>query len=212
MTRRELRRPAPLLLAFLLCAPLCLHVGAQMGPMNSTGMFLMGDASGTSLNPQSWDMPMLIRNRAGWNAMFMGSAFVSDVQQSGPRGGDKLFSTNWFMASVSHKLGHRASIDITVMLSLEPATVTTREYPLLFQTGETAYGKPIVDGQHPHNFVMGAGVHYAREISSALTLSLYAAPVGDPRSALSRSPIALPPWKSSGADLASSAGFHAYLG
>ena len=40
------------------------------------------------------------------------------------------------------------------MLSLEPATVTDRRYPELFQTGETAYGKPIVDGQHPHDFVM----------------------------------------------------------
>jgi len=156
--------------------------------MNSTGMFLMDDASGTSLNPKAWDMPMLIRNHAGWNTMFMGSAFLADIQQSGPRGGDKLFSTNWFMASVSHKLGHRASLDIAVMLSLEPATVADRRYPLLFQTGETAFGQPIVDGQHPHNFVMGAGVHYAREISSGLTLSLYAAPVGDP----ALGPVAFP--------------------
>ena len=28
------------------------------------------------------------------------------------------------------------------MLSLEPATITDRRYPLLFQTGETAFGKP----------------------------------------------------------------------
>ena len=48
------------------------------------------------------------------------------------------------------------------MLSLEPATVTDRRYPLLFQTGETAYGKPIVDGQHPHNLIMALGFHYAR--------------------------------------------------
>jgi hypothetical protein len=31
------------------------------------------------------------------------------------------------------------------MLSLEPATVTDRRYPELFQTGETAYGVPLVD-------------------------------------------------------------------
>jgi hypothetical protein len=159
-----------------------------MGPMNSSGMFLMDDASGTSLNPKSWDMPMLLRNYSGWNAMFMGSAFLSDIQQSGPRGGDKLFSTNWLMASASHKAGHHASFDVVVMLSLEPTTITDRRYPLLFQTGETAYGKPIVDGQHPHNFVMGAGIHYAREISSGLTLSLYAAPVGDP----ALGPVAFP--------------------
>ena len=33
---------------------------------------------------------------------------------------------------------------------------------LLFQTGETAYGIALVDAQHPHNFIMGLGFHYAR--------------------------------------------------
>src|SRR6185437_2584751 len=52
--------------------------------------------------------------------------------------------------------------------------------PLLFQTGETAYGMPLADAQHPHNFVMSAGLHYARDLGSGVTLELYAAPVGDP--------------------------------
>ena len=66
------------------------------------------------------------------------------------------------------------------MLSLEPATITGRRYPLLFQTGETAYGKPIVDGQHPHNFIMGLGFHYARRVGETPRLEIYFAPVGDP--------------------------------
>ena len=66
------------------------------------------------------------------------------------------------------------------MLSLEPATITDRRYPLLFQTGETAYGVPLVDGQHPHNFIMGLGFHYARELGGNTVLDLYFAPVGDP--------------------------------
>ena len=44
----------------------------------------------------------------------------------------------------------RHSISARTMLSLEPLTVTERRYPELFQGGETAYGLPIVDGQHPH--------------------------------------------------------------
>jgi hypothetical protein len=159
---------------------LCLSAKAQMGPMNSTGMFLMDNSSGTALNPKAWEMPMVARNRAGWNGMFMASAFLADIQQSGPRGGDKLFSPNWFMASASHRAGHKASFDVVIMLSLEPATVTDRRYPLLFQTGETAFGHALTDAQHPHNFVMSAGVHYARDIGAGLTLQLYAAPVGDP--------------------------------
>jgi hypothetical protein len=66
------------------------------------------------------------------------------------------------------------------MLSLEPATVTGRQYPLLFQQGETAYGKPIADGQHPHDFVMEFGALYDLHLGDQTLLSFYLAPVGDP--------------------------------
>jgi hypothetical protein len=72
------------------------------------------------------------------------------------------------------------TFSIRTMLSLEPATVTGREYPELFQTGETAFGKPIVDGQHPHNFVMEAALDYRHPIGEHASWELYAAPVGDP--------------------------------
>jgi hypothetical protein len=65
-------------------------------------------------------------------------------------------------------------------LSLEGATIADRRYPLLFQTGETAYGQPIVDGQHPHNLIMGLGFHYVRELGADTRLEVYFAPVGDP--------------------------------
>jgi hypothetical protein len=58
--------------------------------------------------------------------------------------------------------------------------VTGRQYPLLFQQGETAYGKPIVDGQHPHDFVMELAALYDWRWSKGNLLSLYVAPVGDP--------------------------------
>src|SRR5579863_5592425 len=122
--------------------------GMNMVEMNPASMYLMNFASGTSSNPASWPMPMQITHFGSWNTMFMGSGFVVDTQQSGPRGGDKLYSPNWFMASTEHRVGERGAFQIDLMLSLEPATITGERYPLLFQTGETAYGKPIVDGQH----------------------------------------------------------------
>jgi len=60
------------------------------------------------------------------------------------------------------------------------ATVTDRRYPLLFQIEETAYGVPLVNAQHPHNFIMGLGFHYTREVSEDTILDAYFAPVGDP--------------------------------
>jgi hypothetical protein len=66
------------------------------------------------------------------------------------------------------------------MVSLEPATVTKRLYPLLFQQGETAFGKPINDGQHPHDFFMELAALYDVRLGEHALLSFYAAPVGDP--------------------------------
>jgi hypothetical protein len=58
--------------------------------------------------------------------------------------------------------------------------VTGRYYPELFQQGETAFGKPIVDGQHPHNFFMEVAALYDLKLGENGLLSFYVAPVGDP--------------------------------
>jgi hypothetical protein len=155
--------------------------------VESPDVYLMNVASGTSQNPASASMPMLMRADGSWLLTLMGQAFLVDTQQSGPRGGDKLYSTNWIMGSASHRL-IGGSLLLQAMLSLEPATVTDRRYPELFQTGETAYGIPLVDGQHPHNFVMGLGAHYAHRMGEAVMLDLYYAPVGDP----ALGPVAFP--------------------
>lgn len=160
--------------------------------MNEAGMYLMDSASGTSRNPASWSMPMLMRRAGSWNLMLMGQAFILDTQQSGPRGGDKFYSANAFMFSAGHNLWG-GSLMLQSMLSLEPATVSNRSYPLLFQTGETAYGRPLVDAQHPHNFFMALGAQYAHKVGDSM-LQLYYAPVGDP----ALGPVAFPHRASAG--------------
>jgi hypothetical protein len=147
--------------------------------VDSPDVYLMNVASGTSRNPESASMPMLMRPDGRWLLSLMGQGFLVDTQQSGLRGGDKLYSTNWIMGSASHPLAG-GSLLLETMLSLEPATVTDRRYPELFQTGETAYGVPLVDAQHPHNFVMALGAHYAHRIGETVMLHFYYAPVGDP--------------------------------
>ena len=135
--------------------------------------------SGTDAEPNSTPIPMLMTIQHGWMFMFHGEAFLSDIQQSGPRGADKLFSTNWFMPMAQRPFG-RGTLTLRTMLSLEPASVTDRRYPELFQQGETAYGLPLVDGQHPHNFFMEIAAFYDYKLSEGSLLSIYAAPVGDP--------------------------------
>src|SRR5205807_3742180 len=125
--------------------------------------------------------------------MFMASAFLVDTQQSGPRGHDKFYAPNWFMTSGERSAG-KGSLMLQLMLSLDPATITNRRYPELFQTGETAYGKPLVDAQHPHDFIMSLGLNYARPLGEHTILQAYFAPVGDP----ALGPVAFPHRASAG--------------
>jgi hypothetical protein len=148
-------------------------------PMTFVNEILLHDTAGTSAQPNSTAEPMIMRARGAWMLMFHGQAFLSSLQQSGPRGYDKVFSTNWFMPMAQREIG-RGQLTLRTMLSLEPATVTQRFYPLLFQQGETAFGKPINDGQHPHDFIMELAVLYDLRLGEKALLSFYAATVGDP--------------------------------
>ena len=98
-------------------------VGMGMSDVNPAGLYLMNLASGTSQNPLSWLMPMVMMHLGHWNTMFMANAFVVETQQSGPRGGDKLYSTNALMASASHRAGAKG-IGITLVAPAEQHDVT----------------------------------------------------------------------------------------
>ena len=135
--------------------------------------------SGTDAEPNSTPLEMLMRKKGTWMLMFHGEVFLNEIQQTGPRGADKFFSTNWFMPMAQRKLGS-GTLTLRTMLSLEPATVSGRRYPELFQQGETAFGKPIVDGQHPHDFFMELAALYDYKLNEKTMLSFYLAPVGDP--------------------------------
>lgn len=135
--------------------------------------------AGTTAEPNSTPTPMWMATKGPWTMMFHGDVFVPEQQQTSPRGGDKFFSTSWLMPMAQRAAGPGV-FTARAMFSLEPATVTGERYPLLFQSGETAYGKPIVDGQHPHNLFMELAALYDLKLGTNTLLSFYLAPVGDP--------------------------------
>jgi hypothetical protein len=137
-------------------------------------------SSGTDALPNSTRFEMPMWQRGKWMLMIHGAAFLNDIQQSGARGADKFFSTNWVMPMAQRKFGRSGTLTFRTMLSLEPATVSRRRYPELFQQGETAFGKPIVDGQHPHDFFMEVAALYDYKLRENTLLSIYVAPVGSP--------------------------------
>ena len=89
--------------------------------------------SGTDVEPISTPREMLMWNKGAWMFMFHGTVFVNEIQQTGPRGGDKFFSTNWFMPMAQRKLGRSGILTLRTMLSLEPATISHRRYPELLK-------------------------------------------------------------------------------
>jgi len=139
---------------------------------------VMSQAAGTSRNPAAAPMSMLMFQNGQWSFMLHGQAFLNHTNASGARGGEKTFSTNWVMVTASRPLG-RGAIAFRTMLSLEPATITQRRYPELFQTGETAFGKQLIDGQHPHDFFMELAAEYLRPLGRG-NVYVYVAPAGDP--------------------------------
>src|SRR2546422_1688696 len=188
------------LLCFLFLAP------GLLAQMTMPGMSAMENSvgflsSGTSVEPKntSESAPMIHKSLANWTFMFHANAFLADTQQGGLRGGDKLFSTNWLMTMVARDFG-RQTLTLRTMLSLEPATVTRRRYPELFQSGETAYGLPIVDGQHPHDLFIELAGRYDFRLSERARLFMYGGPIGEPalgptafphRASASENPVAV---------------------
>jgi hypothetical protein len=162
-----------------------MNMGSMSGmmDMNHTTSFmeeiLHHASAGTSAEPNSTPHDMLMTQKGAWTWMLHGSAFLNSQQQTGPRGGDKVFGANWMMPMAQRRLGP-GTLTARTMISLEPALITGERYPELFQVGETAYGKPIVDGQHPHNFFMELAALYDVKVGDHGLLSMYAAPVGDP--------------------------------
>jgi len=135
--------------------------------------------SGTTWIPDAVPLPARHRVVGSWLVMLHGFGFVQYDTQGGPRGADQFGSLNWAMLMASRDLlGGR--FQARTMLSLDPATVSKRGYPLLLQSGETYRGQPLHDRQHPHDFWMELALMYERALSRDIGFMAYAAPSGEP--------------------------------
>jgi len=135
--------------------------------------------SGTTWIPDAVPLPARHTMAGSWLLMWHGFGFVQYDTQGGPRGADQFGSLNWAMLMASRDLlGGR--FQARTMLSLDPATVSNRGYPLLLQNGESYRGQPLVDRQHPHEFWMELAVMYERALSPTVGVTAYVAPSGEP--------------------------------
>jgi hypothetical protein len=157
---------------------------AAMHDMNMHGMYgsyPMGrDATGTSWEPASKQMPMILRMPDNWALMTQANLMVIYDNQGGPRGGKKFFSENMFMFTAQKDFG-KGTFGLRSMVCLEPATIGCNGYPLLLQTGETCNGKTLlIDRQHPHDFLMELAAVYTIRFSKSDSVFAYFGYPGEP--------------------------------
>ncbi len=135
--------------------------------------------SGTSWLPDSSYMHATHFAWAGWSAMLHGDVTAQYDRQGSRRGDGQFGSVNWGMLMLMRPLGG-VQLHLNAMVSLEPATLGGRGYPLLLQTGESYGGQPLHDHQHPHDAFMELAVRVDGPLSRSVAVSLYAGAVGEP--------------------------------
>lgn len=148
-------------------------------PENPLGIEHTRDASGTSWLPDVSPMSGAMRHRGPWMVMLHGNLFLQYIEAGSPRGDRQFGSINWGMAMAQREAAG-GQIQFRGMVSLEPLTVGKCGYPALLQSGEFCDGEPIHDRQHPHDFLMEAGVSYKRAISDSVAFEVYGGPAGEP--------------------------------
>jgi hypothetical protein len=144
---------------------------------NITSMGSMG--SGTSWQPSSGPLNMYHKVAGDWLLMLHYNLTLDVNRQGGPRGVSKVESANWFMPMAYHKLG-KGTVQLRGMVSAEPFTFPPGGSPLLFQTGETYKGQPIIDRQHPHDLFMELSAQYTHPLGERATWFTYFAYPGEP--------------------------------
>ena len=154
-------------------------MGIRVGSSDTNVMSMGAMGSGTSWQPSSGPMHMYHKVAGDWLLMFHFNFIGAMNRQGGPRGVTKAESANWFMPMAYHKLG-KGTLQLRGMFSAEPFTFPPGGSPLLFQTGETYKGQPLIDRQHPHDLFMELSAQYTLPLGERGTWFTYFGYPGEP--------------------------------
>ncbi len=153
------------------------HIYSRNLPMSRNG-------SGTGWLPDASPMYGYMHHHPHWMFMLHGNLFLrynhQDITNKGSRGGAKWDAPNWIMLMGQRPTGSKGLFHFSTMLSLDAAVMGGSGYPLLFQTGETWKGKPLVDRQHPHDLFSELGIGYSHSFTKDLDVFTYIGYPGEP--------------------------------
>jgi hypothetical protein len=154
-------------------------MGIRVGSSDTNVMLMGAMGSGTSWQPSSGPMHMQHKQSGDWLLMFHYNFVAGVNRQGGPRGVTKAESANWFMPMAFRRVGP-GTLQLRGMFSFEPFTFPPGGSPLLFQTGETYKGQPIIDAQHPHDLFMELSAQYTLPLGERGTWFTYFGYPGEP--------------------------------
>ncbi|MBL8017455.1 MAG: hypothetical protein JNK43_09310, partial [Ignavibacteria bacterium] len=100
--------------------------------------------------------------------------------REGTKGLSRWDAPNWFMGMAQRKLGNNGLLKFSLMLSLDRLTEGGDGYPLLYQSGETWEGKPLVNRQHPHDLFAELSAGYTHRLSKDIDVTGYFGYPGEP--------------------------------
>ena len=155
----------------------------KMSSSFSLNLPMNRDGSGTSWQPDQSPMMMYMIMDGNTAYMFHGAVFLrytsQDITKESNRGGSKFDAPNMMMFMMTHKLSDKDLFSFNSMFSLDPITDKTG-YPLLFQTGESYQGVPLVDRQHPHDLFAEMAVNYTHSFTKDIDVNTYFGYPGEP--------------------------------
>jgi len=156
------------------------HAGHEMAMTGAVGSYPMArEASGTSWQPDTSQHGGLHIMSGDWTLMAHGELNLVYDWQEQPRGDDKAFAAGMLMGMARRPVGD-GTLQLRAMFSPDPL-MGKRGYPLLLASGETADGEtPLIDRQHPHDFVMELSASISQNIGPKSSLFLYAGLPGEP--------------------------------
>jgi hypothetical protein len=154
--------------------------GTTMQGANDLVVPMEREGSGTAWQPDSAPEYGAMHATPASMLMTHYAAFPRYVETGSARGSRRFDAPNWLMVMGSQKLGANAQLGYHAMLTLDPLTENRIGYPLLYQTGETAYGAPLHDRQHPHDLFAELSASYSVKTGTRSSAYVYVGYPGEP--------------------------------
>jgi hypothetical protein len=160
------------------------HAEHAMSNSYSRHLPMHRNGSGTGWSPDASPMYGVMVEKPLWSHMFHYNIFArynnQDFTSKGSRGDEDFDIPTWFMFMGQRPVGETGLFHYSTMISFDPFLVCENGYPLLFQSGESYNGEPLVDRQHPHDLFSELAASYAHSFSEKSDLFLYLGYPGEP--------------------------------